>query len=127
MPPGIVTRITRSERAVVATRNWVTALWTGPGALLHSLRHGKAGSLREHRAYIASRTWVPAELKDTRAGRAITVAGAAYHWLIGQPLKAAMKAVKFAAEKVDEAAERPLRLAGLLLPLLAFVLIVVYL
>lgn len=127
VPTAAVTRITPAERAALAAQSYATELWTGPGALLHSLRHGKAETLAQHRAYIKSRDWVPGDLNGTRARNAITVLGLVYHWLIGQPLKALAKAIKFAAEKTDEAAERPLRLIGLLAPLLAIVLILIYL
>jgi hypothetical protein len=60
-----------------------------------------------HRDYIKSRAWVPAEMTG-RPEKAVILAGVLYHLIIARPLKAA-------AKTVDAAADRPLRLLGLLL------------
>ena len=84
-------------------------LWLHPDRFLHVIIHGKAETMAEHRAHIKSRDWVPPEMTG-RAEKAVIGAGLFHHLVIARPLKASMKAVKFAAEKVDQAADRPLRL-----------------
>jgi hypothetical protein len=110
-----------ARRAAGAAAEAARELWLDPGRLLHSLVHGKAESMKEHQTHIQSRAWVP-EGMTGRPEKAVVAAGISYHLLIAYPVKAAMKAVKFTAEKVDEAADRPLRLAGL--AVFALVLIV---
>ncbi len=101
---GAVTR--RAGNAVVRT---VRELWLHPDRFLHVIIHGKAETMAEHRAHIKSRDWVPPEMTGG-AEKAVIGAGLFHHLVIARPLKASMKAVKFAAEKVDQAADRPLRL-----------------
>ncbi len=89
-------------------------LWLYPGRLLHSLAHGKAESMREHWAHIRSRAWVPEGMTGSPE-KAVVAAGIFYHLLIAYPVKAVMESVKFAAEKVGEAADRPLRFVCLMM------------
>lgn len=105
-----------AARAGVAVRRGGAAiaeaareLWLLPDRFLHVIIHGRAETMAEHRAHIKSRAWVP----DGMAGgaeKAVIIAGIAHHLLIARPLKASMKTVKFAAEKIDQAADRPLPL-----------------
>lgn len=101
-------------RASTALRYHARELWLNPGRLLHSLYHGKPGSMAEHVAYLKSAAWVPEEMTG-RPRAFLAAAGIAYHVIVAWPLKLAAKAV-------DSAADRPLRLAGLIA--LAIVLIV---
>ena len=110
------------ERARLAVNRWAGTvangagqLWLHPDRVLYVLWHGKPGSMAEHRAYVKSRAWVPAELSGKPAA-VIAVAGIVYHLIIARPLKAI-------ARTVDAAAERPLRLLGLVV----FVLILLHL
>ena len=110
------------ERARLAVNRWAGTvangagqLWLHPDRVLYVLWHGKPGSMAEHRAYVKSRAWVPAELSGKPAA-VIAVAGIVYHLIIARPLKAI-------ARTVDAAAERPLRL----LMLAVFVLILLHL
>jgi hypothetical protein len=82
-------------------------LWLRPDRLLYVAWHGKPESMAEHRAYMKSRAWVPPGMGGG-AEKAVIAAGLAHHLLVARPLKASMKAVKFAAEKVDQAADRAL-------------------
>ncbi len=115
------------RRQIGATAEAARELWLYPGRLLHSLARGKAESMKEHLAHVQSRAWVP-EGMTGRPEKAAVAAGIFYHLFIAYPVKAAMKAVKFAAEKVDEAADRPLRLTCLaVLAVVLFVLLARYL
>ena len=112
VPPAALVPMSRAARAGAAARHGAAAsleaareLWLLPGRLLHVLWHGKPESMAEHRAYMQSRAWVPPGMTG-RWEKAVTGAGLAYHLLIARPLKAA-------AKTVDGAADRPLRLAGL--------------
>jgi hypothetical protein len=116
--------MTVPERAALAGKHWASTaangagqLWLHPDRLGHSLYHGKPGSLAEHRAYIKSREWVPPDL-DGKAAKFIGGSGVVYHLLIARPLKAACL-------MVSAAAERPLRLAGLIALVLVFAIAVV--
>jgi hypothetical protein len=119
-----VVPLTPAERAHLAARHWAELaangagqLWLHPDRLGHSLYHGKPGSLAEHRAYIKSREWVPPDL-DGKSAKFIGGSGVVYHLLIARPLKAACLTVSAAADK-------PLRLAGLIALVLIFALAVV--
>jgi hypothetical protein len=100
------------ERAAAAVRRGGTAvvkavreLWLLPDRVLHVVIHGRAETMAEHRAYVKSRAWVPKGLgREWEA--AITIIGLAHYLVIARPLKASMKAVKFAAEKAEQAADR---------------------
>lgn len=123
VPPAVVP-MTVPERAALAGKHWASTaangagqLWLHPDRLGHSLYHGKPGSLAEHRAYIKSREWVPPDL-DGKAAKFIGGSGVVYHLLIARPLKAACL-------MVSAAAERPLRLAGLIALVLVFAIAVV--
>ena len=108
--------LTLAERARLAVAGWaataasaVRQLWLHPDRVLHSLWHPEPETMAEHRAYIRSRAWVPPGL-DGRPAAVIAWAGIVYHILIGHPLKASMKAAVKAAQNIDRAAERPLRI-----------------
>ena len=94
-----------AARTASALRHHAGELWTDPGRLLHSLYHGKPGSMAEHMTYLKSAAWVPPEM-DGKPRQFLVIAGIAYHVLIAWPLKLAAKAI-------DSAADRPLRLAAL--------------
>lgn len=93
------------RRTGTALRHHAAGLWLDPGRLLHSLYHGRPGSMAEHMAYLKSAAWVPEEMTG-RPRAFLVIAGIAYHVLIAWPLKLAAKAI-------DSAADRPLRLAAL--------------
>ena len=97
------------KRASTGALEAVRELWLLPDRFLHVIIHGNAETMAEHRAHVKSRDWVPPEMTG-RAEKAVIGAGLFHHLVIARPLKASMKAVKFAAEKVDQAADRPLRL-----------------
>jgi hypothetical protein len=114
--PAGVSPVTVPERAAGAIGRAGTGaleaareLWLHPDRFLHVILHGKAETMRQHRAHVKSRAWVPDGM-DGGARKAVIAAGIAHHLIVARPLKASMKAVKFAAEKVDQAADRPLRL-----------------
>lgn len=108
--------VSAASRASAALRHHVRELWLDPGRLLHSLYHGKPGSMAEHMAYLKSAAWVPEEMTG-RPRAFLVAAGIAYHVLIAWPLKLAAKAI-------DSAADRPLRLAGLIaLAVILFILL----
>ena len=114
--PAGVRPVTVPERAAAAVRRGGTAtlkavreLWLLPDRFLHVIIHGRAETMAEHRAHIKSRDWVPPGMTGTPE-KAVIGAGLCHHLVIARPLKASMKTVKFAAEKVDQAADRPLRL-----------------
>ena len=109
---GAVIPMRRAERAGAVTRRagnaaaeTVRELWLLPGRFGHVIIHGRAETMAEHRAYVKSRAWVP---KGLAGGweTAVTIIGLAHYLVIARPLKASMKAVKFAAEKVEQAADR---------------------
>lgn len=109
---GAVIAMRRSERAGAVARRAGNAaaeaareLWLHPDRLVHVIVHGKAETMAAHRAYVKSRAWVPAGMSEA-AGKAVIIAGLAHYLIVARPLKAAMKAVKFAAEKVEQAADR---------------------
>lgn len=93
----------------------VRELWLNPGRLLHSLYHGKPGSMAEHMAYLKSAAWVPEEMAG-KPRAFLVAAGIAYHVLIAWPLKLAAKAI-------DSAADRPLRLAAFAAFLVLFIVL----
>ena len=113
--PAGVRPVTVPERVGTAVAETVRELWLHPDRLLYVLWHGKPESMAEHRAYMKSRAWVPPEMTGG-AEKAVTVAGLFYHLLIARPLKAA-------AKTVDAAADRPLRLLGLAVFVLALLVI----
>lgn len=105
----------RAARAGNAVRRHVYELWLHPDRLLHSLYHGRPGSMAGHMAYLKSTAWVPEEMTG-RPRQFLIVAGIAYHLVIAWPLKLAAKAI-------DSAADRPLRLAGLAVLALALIVL----
>jgi hypothetical protein len=112
---GAVMPMRRAERAGAVTRRAGNAvaeaareLWLHPDRFLHVIIHGRAETMAEHRAYVKSRAWVPGGMTGT-AEKVVTAAGIAHYLIVARPLKAAMKAVKFAAEKVEQSADRALR------------------
>ena len=115
LSPAERTRLVVTHWAGLAG-NGAGQLWLNPGRLGHSLYNGKPGSLAEHRAYMKSRAWVPPEL-DGKPATFIAGAGIGYHLLVARPLKAA-------ALTVSAAADRPLRLTGLIIGLIAFAVFV---
>jgi hypothetical protein len=93
---GAVVRTPAARRAAAALRYHARELWLNPGRLLHSLYHGKPGSMAEHMAYLKSAAWVPEEM--TGKPRAFLVwTGIAYQLIIAWPLMAAAKAIGAAA------------------------------
>ncbi len=103
-----VAPLTVADRAGVALRAAVGVareLWLLPDRFLHVIIHGRAETMAEHRAYVKSRAWVPKGLSGGWEAT-ITIAGLAHYLIVARPLKASTKAVKFAAEKVDQAADR---------------------
>src|SRR5690349_22663094 len=109
---GAVIPMRRGERAGAVTRRAgnaiaeaVRELWLHPDRFLHVIIHGKAETMAEHRAYVESRAWVPKGL-DGGWEAAVTFIGLAHYLVIARPLKVSMKAVEFAAEKVEQAADR---------------------
>lgn len=108
-----------ASRVGTGLRHHARGLWLDPGRLLHSLYHGKPGSMAENVAYLKSAAWVPEEL-DGRPRQFLVIAGIAYHLIVAWPLK-------LAAKSVDSAADRPLRLFGLFAFLSALVLILLHL
>lgn len=116
VPGAGIVPLSYAERArlVVTGRAGAAAgiagrIWAPFGRALRSVLHPEAETLAEHRAYTRSRDWVPPELTGKQAA-VIAWAGIAYHVLIGHPLKFAMKSVVKAAQNVDQAADRPIRL-----------------
>ena len=106
---GAVIPMRRAERAGAVTRRAGSAvaeavreLWLHPDRLVHVIIHGNAETMAEHRAYVKSRGWMPKGLD----GGWVAIVGLAHYLVIARPLKASMKAVKFAAEKIDQAADR---------------------
>ncbi len=116
MKPTERTRLAVAHWAGIAA-NGAGQLWFHPGRLGHTLWTGRPGSMAEHRAYIKSREWRPAELEDHRAGSVIVCLGVAYHLMIARPLKTACLIV-------SAAADRPLRLTGLAVFLILFAVFV---
>lgn len=121
VPPGTapdsaaLVPLSAASRASAALCRHARGLWLDPGRLLHSLYHGKPGSMAEHMAYLKSAAWVPEEMTG-RPREFLAAAGIAYHVLIAWPLKLAAKAI-------DSAADRPLRLAGLAVLVLALIVL----
>lgn len=112
---GAVIPVRRAERAGNALCRHAAELWLHPDRLLHSLYHGRPGSMAEHMAYLKSAAWVPEEMTG-RPRAFLVIAGIAYHVLIAWPLKLAAKAI-------DSAADRPLRLGGLAVLVIALIVI----
>lgn len=118
--------LTLAERASTALQYRYRAA-TVPGRPLHSLIHGKGDTLREHRARIKSHYWIP-EGVTGRPESALAFLGVAHHVMIARPVKAAAKAARFTADKIDQAAESILLFYGLLFLFAALiVLLAVYL
>ena len=116
--------LTPAEHSRLAVAHWAEIaangagqLWLHPGRLGHTLWTGKPGSMAEHREYVKSRAWVPPEL-DGKPAAFIAGAGIGYHMLIARPLKAACLTVSASADK-------PLRLAGLVVFLIVLAVFVV--
>jgi hypothetical protein len=128
--PASVAPLSAADRAGVALRAVVSAardLWLLPGRFLHAQAHPAPETMKEHWAHMQSRAWIPGEMTG-RPEKAVAIAGILHHLVIAIPVKAAAKAVRFAAEKVDEIADRPLRFYGLLLfTVVLFVLLARYL
>ncbi len=119
-----VVPLTPAEHARLAVAHWAEIAANGagqlclnPGRLGHTLWTGKPGSMAEHREYVKSRAWVPPEL-DGKPAAFIAGAGVGYHMLIARPLKAACLTVSASADK-------PLRLAGLVVFLIVLAVFVV--
>jgi hypothetical protein len=126
---GAVMPMRRAERAGAVTRRAgnavaeaVRELWLHPDRLLYVAWHGKPESMAGHRAYMKSRAWVPPGMDGGWEATVATI-GLIHYLVIARPLKASMKAVKFAAEKVEQAADR----AVVFYLVLAFVLILIFL
>lgn len=111
---GVALRAAAGAAAGVAR-----GLWLDPGRLLHVLYHGRPGSMSEHMAYLKSAAWVPEEMTG-RPRAFLVAAGVAYHVIVAWPLKLAAKAI-------DSAADRPLRLAGLALLVIALTVLLSHL
>ena len=103
------------KRAGSAVAEAIRELWLHPDRLVHVIIHGKAETMAAHRAYVKSRGWMPKGLD----GGWVAAVGLAHYLVIARPLKASMKAVKFAAEKVDQAADR----AVVFYPILIFIVV----
>ncbi len=126
---GAVMPMRRAERSRAVARRGGSAvaeaareLWLHPDRFLYAQAHPEPETMREHWAHIRSREWVP-EGMTGGAERLVTLAGILHHLIVACPVKAAAKAARFAALKVDEAADRPLRLYGWLLLALIVILI----
>lgn len=126
-----VVPITMPERVGAAVRrlpgtvaNAAGELWLPIGRFLHSFVRPEPETMKEHWVHVQSRAWVPEELTGTPE-KVVAAAGIVHHLFVAYPLKAAAKGAKFAAEKVDEVADRPLRLYGLVLFVALLVLLFV--
>jgi len=83
-------------RVGTSLQHHARGLWLDPGRLLHSLYHGKPGSMAEHLAYLKSAAWVPEEMTG-RPRQFLIAAGIAYQLVVAWPLMAAAKALGAAA------------------------------
>lgn len=93
---GAVVPMRSAERVAAALCRHAAELWLHPDRLLHSLYHGKPGSMAEYMAYVKSLAWVPPEM--TGRWRAFfVITGIAYLLTIGMLLKAFAKALDAAA------------------------------
>lgn len=131
---GTVVPMRRAERAGTALRlryrgAVVSAreLELSAERFLYAFAHPEPETMKEHRAYVESRAWVPGGMPEG-AERAVTAAGLFHHLLIGRPLKALAKSLRFAAMKADEAGDRAFRFYGWLafLGLLALILFIAH-
>lgn len=95
-PAGTPVPVPAIARAGTAIRYHARELWLNPGRLLHSLYHGRPGSMAGHMAYLKSAAWVPEEMTG-RPRAFLVVAGIAYQLIIAWPLMAAAKAIGAAA------------------------------
>jgi hypothetical protein len=122
VPGASAAPLTVADRAGGAARRVAGAaaeLWLHPDRLVHSVWHGRPGSMADHRAYVKSRAWVPPEMTGNPE-KAVVIAGIAYHLVIARPLK-------LAAKTLDASADRPLRLFGLIAFLAFLVLLLIHL
>jgi hypothetical protein len=126
---GAVVRMSAAERAVTAVRyrageaaRVAREAWAPIARFLHAVAHPEPETMREHWTHIQSRDWVPEEITGTPE-KVIAAAGLSYHLVIAYPLKAAAKSARFASEKLDAAADRPLQFLYLLVPVLILVLL----
>lgn len=121
VPPGTapasaaLVPLSAASRASAALRHHAGELWLHPDRLLHSLYHGKPGSMAEHMAYLKSAAWVPEEMTG-KPRTFLAAAGIAYHVIVAWPLKLAAKAI-------DSAADRPLRLTAFAAFLVLFIVL----
>lgn len=117
-------RMSAAERAAGVVVKAAQELWLHPDRLLHSFVRPEPETMKEHWAHVQSRAWVPGEMTGTPE-KVVTALGLFHHLLVAYPVKAAAKAAKFTAGKVDEAADRPLRLYGLVI-FVALILVLLF-
>lgn len=115
---GAVVPMRRAERAGTALRLRYRSAVASARELelsaerfLYAFTHPQPETMKEHRAYIKSRAWVPEGMPEG-AEKAVIAAGVFHHVVIGRSLKALAKSLKFAAAKADEAGDRAPRFYG---------------
>ena len=86
-----------ASRASVALRHHARGLWLDPGRLLHSLYHGRPGSMAMHIAGTKSLGWVPPDMTG-KPRTFLAVAGIAYRLTIGLLLKNLGNGISAAAD-----------------------------
>ena len=84
--------------------------------LFHDLAHGQPRTLAQQHAHIKNRAWVHPDLTG-RPARINLAAGWIFHQVIAPPVKAAGKTI-------DGAADYPLRLIGLIVFVIAFIILI---
>lgn len=84
--PVAVVPMRRVERAGNALRRHAAELWLHPDRLLHSLYHGRPGSMAGHIAGTRSLRWVPPDMTG-KPRTFLVVAGIAYRMTAGLLLK----------------------------------------
>jgi hypothetical protein len=121
--------MTLAERASTAVRyrageaaRVAREAWAPIARFLQAVAHPEPETMREHWTHIQSRDWVPEEMTGGPE-KVIAAVGLSYHLVVAYPLKAAAKSARFASEKLDAAADRPLQLLYLLVPVLILVLL----
>ena len=98
-------------RAGTAVRYHARELELSVERFLYAFTHPQPETMKEHQAYIKSRAWVPDGLTE-REEKAVVAVGVFHHVVIGRPLKALAKSLRFAAAKADEAGDRAFRFYG---------------